>query len=66
MKKDIICKCGHSKRFHKECGPPIGEEWCEGKGLPKNVGYGNNCQCWAYKPDNLLHIETLAKKRKLI
>lgn len=57
------CKCGHNKRFHKECGPPIGESWCEGKGLPKDVGWKNTCHCYCYIPDNLKYLEKMSNKK---
>lgn len=66
FKNFITCKCGHDVKYHKSCGPPIGEEWCEGKGLPKDVGLRNVCNCFVYRPDNLSHIEEIAKKRGLI
>ena len=58
------CQCGHSKEVHGSCGPPIGEEWCEGKGLPKDVGWKNSCQCYRYVSDNLKYLEQISKKNR--
>lgn len=69
MKKDILCKCGHEKHFHKSAGTPVWDEWCNGGRVPYRGMAGSYvyiCMCHEYKPDNLLHIENLAKKRKLI
>lgn len=68
MKKDIICQCGHDKRFHNKVGAPIWDEWCNGGRIrDRKVGnYVFVCTCFTYQPDNLLHIETVAKKKGLI
>lgn len=63
---DIVCKCGHSEKFHISCSPPIGDDVCIGAGLPKDVGLDKYCQCYGFRPDNLNTVELLAKKRKLI
>ena len=58
------CKCGHSKKVHGYAGPPIGEGWCNGKGMPKDVGLKNTCQCYEYTPDNLKYLEQMAKTKR--
>jgi hypothetical protein len=71
---DILCKCGHEKKHHKSVGTPIWDEYCnagrrKNSNFEKSLVHGNHisiCLCAKYQPDNLLHIETLAKKRKLI
>ena len=60
----FICKCGHKKADHKFCGPPIGAEWCEGAGLPKNVGWAKACACYFFDPDNLKYLYMLYKRGK--
>lgn len=58
--KDLKCVCGKSKDAHKHVIP-----W-------HDIGcfkHGNGCICHLshkYQLDNLLHIERLAKERKLI
>lgn len=66
--KDIICQCGHEKKDHKSVGAPIWDEFCDGERIKdRKVGdYLYICICHSYNPDNLLHIEKEAKKRKLI
>ena len=66
--KDIICACGHEKKYHKSVGAPIWDEYCNGARIKSKVdkGYLYICICHEYIPDNLLHIETLDKKRKLL
>jgi hypothetical protein len=59
MKKiDIICKCKHKHRDHyyNKSSLYIGCWYCASSGE----------WCDSYTPDNLLHIENLAKERKLI
>ena len=66
--KDILCQCGHEKHFHKSVGTPIWDELCNG-GRIRDQKVGNYiyiCICPKYIPDNLLHIEAIAKKKKLI
>jgi len=73
-KLDLTCKCGHSKKLHASCGPPIGEEWCNGrsnreikiKQTPNNKKQYYRCDCPFYREDNLAHIERLAKLKGLI
>ena len=57
----IICKCGHAKSLHRNLQPYYPKA-C----LSKNEDGLYNCICWEYRPDNLLHIERLAKKKGLI
>ena len=67
-KYDILCKCGHEKHFHGGVGQPIWDEFCNGGRIrDRKIGnYVYVCTCLEYRPDNLSHIEKLAKKRKLI
>jgi hypothetical protein len=60
---NIICQCGHRQRVHKLL-PDFGNAlvcMCHGKDT-----LVDDCYCYRYVPDNLLHIENLAKERKLI
>jgi hypothetical protein len=58
---DIICQCGHFKKEHLDDGIFSDCLWTyEGK------GFGEDCNCMKYVPDNLSHIENLARERKLI
>jgi len=66
--KDIVCKCGHNKKSHGKVGAPIWDEWCNGGRKQDRTirDFIYICTCSEYVPDNLLHIEKEAKKRKLI
>ena len=66
--KSILCRCGHQEMFHGKVGMPIWDEWCNGGRIRdrKKGEYVYICTCFEYRPDNLGHIEALAKKRKLI
>jgi len=64
LSDNFPCTCGHNKNFHKECGPPIGESWCDGKGLPKGVGIYDTCDCFNYVADNLKYLEQMSKKKR--
>lgn len=65
MRIDIVCKCGHSKKSHANINSHVvgGRAACFFLGSPTS---DDECPCMDYKPDNLLHIEKLAKKRKLM
>jgi hypothetical protein len=58
---DIICKCSHNKKAHftKFREPGI----CMFLGIDT---VKPDCPCMKYTPDNLTHIEELAKEKKLI
>jgi len=60
---DIICRCGHSKNVHQRLGnEEYGATMCLAAGPDTLV---QDCPCYEYTPDNLLHIEQMAKERKL-
>jgi hypothetical protein len=56
---DIVCRCGHLKKEHLDDG--IFSD-C----LATYLDQKQDCGCMQYVPDNLTHIEALAKERKLI
>jgi hypothetical protein len=57
----VICKCGHIKSLHGNLQPYYP------KACLRKDSEGNFCcMCYEYQPDNLLHIERLAKKRGFI
>lgn len=57
---DIICKCGHNKKVHEHLR---GNFVCLCVGPYTSI---NDCPCFEYVPDNLSHIENLAKEKGLI
>jgi hypothetical protein len=59
---DIVCQCGHTKNVH-DYNEQYNDYMCLIKGKNTMI---EDCPCFNYIPDNLLHIEMLAKKRKLI
>jgi hypothetical protein len=61
--KDIVCRCGHKKKEHKK-STSTGSIICEVMD-DKNSDYYAD-ECVDYIPDNLMHIEQLAKERKLL
>ena len=70
---DILCKCGHSKSGHSRFGPHTMQDYqsciCW---LGRNRGLGlkktnwRTCKCEQYQPDNLSHIEQVAKQKGLV
>lgn len=66
MKNDIICQCGHEKKYHGKVDAPIWDEWCNGGRVNASPTDDGVCVCCSYIPDNLLHIEMMAKKKGLV
>lgn len=60
---DILCKCGHSKSSHFNAGMRSGCSKRRGWGIG-GTGWVDDCK--EYQPDNLLHIEQLAKQKGLV
>jgi hypothetical protein len=59
---DITCKCGHRKEQH-EFDHVTTQLVCTVPGS----GWNNWAdRCMDYNPDNLMHIETLAKEKGLV
>jgi len=57
---DIICKCGHTKKEHRM-------DYTSGtQGCRIYIEEFKWCGCYNYHPDNLLHIEQLAKRKGLV
>jgi hypothetical protein len=65
---DIICRCGHS---HYESRVAFGGKHSTRTSMCLAMVFNENdgeryCSCNKYVPDNLLHIENLAKQRNLV
>jgi hypothetical protein len=75
--KNITCKCGHSRKDHEVpgelkrfedaiLGPRYIQDACYVGPVRRDWHANWECHCNHYTPDNLTHIEILAKERKLI
>jgi hypothetical protein len=60
---DIVCRCGHPRDLHFHKNGVSGCQKRLGWGI-EGTRYADDCR--EYHPDNLTHIEWLAKERKLI
>jgi hypothetical protein len=67
---EILCSCGHIKEQHTTVGQfivaPVYLPFCHAQIVTINGQHADICRCSGYKPDNLMHIERLARERNLI
>jgi len=64
---DILCRCGHGKAEHPKVGR-ANYYVCNGcfEGRIRGILQFGSVECTVYVPDNLKHIEALAKEKNLV
>lgn len=56
------CRCGHPFSAHGWAGPTIGDEWCNGIIMTADAPL--ECECYAFKQDNLKYLERKYDERR--